>query len=120
MLIVDDDRDICQVISDIFTEEGHDVNIAYNGESVLREIKRHRYKIMILDYKLSGISGLGVLEKVRQIKPSMQVIMISAYGDALTKSMAKELGAYSFLDKPFNIEELVGVVKKALVDKKRK
>lgn len=74
---------------------------------------------MILDYKLPGSSGLTVLEKVSQIRPKLQVMMISAYGDEYAKSKAKELGAAKFLDKPFDVKKLVRNVKKILATKKR-
>jgi len=114
MLVVDNDRDMCRVISDVFREEGFEVNSAHKGEDALEKLKRQPYDLIISDYKLSGISGLTVLEKVKHIRPQTQVIMISAFIDTSTKARAKELGAYDFIDKPFNINRLVKVVKKAL------
>lgn len=114
VLVVDNDRDMCRVISDVLEEEGLEINIAHKGEDALEKLKRQPYDLMILDYKLFGISGLTVLEKARQIRPKTQIIMISAFGDSSTKGRAKELGAYDFIDKPFNINRLVKVVKKAL------
>ena len=114
VLIVDNDKDMCRVISDVLKHAGIKVNIAYDGESALAKIKRHPVDLMLLDYKLPGISGLTVLEKSRQIRPNLKTIMISAFGDESTKDRAKELGAYAFLDKPFNIDRLVKVVEKAL------
>lgn len=73
---------------------------------------------MILDYKLTGNSGLTVLEKINQIRPKLQVMMISAYGDEYVKSKAKKLGAIKFLDKPFDVKKLVRNVKKLLTQKK--
>jgi DNA-binding NtrC family response regulator len=69
---------------------------------------------MILDYKLPDMDGINVFKVVHQAKPSLKVIMISAYSSPSIKSMAKKLGACYFLDKPFNINRLVGVVKNAL------
>lgn len=114
VLLVDNDRDMCRVISDVLKQEAIKVNIAYDGESALAKVKKQPYDLMLLDYKLPGISGLTVLEKIHQIRPSLKTIMISAFGNESTKARAKELGAYAFLDKPFNIKGLVKVVKKAL------
>lgn len=111
--MVDNDRDMCLVISDILKEEGYSVHIAYNGKAAMEKIGREEYGVMILDYKLSGISGLTLLEAVRQIRPSMRIIMISAFGNESVKARAKELGAYDFLDKPFDIRKLVKVIKNA-------
>lgn len=114
MLVVDNDRDMCRVISDVLEQAGIEVNIAYDGESALAKVKKQHYDLMLLDYKLSGISGITVLEKAHQIRPDLKTIMISAFGDDSTRTRAKQLGAYAFLDKPFNIKGLVKVVKKAL------
>jgi len=114
ILIVDDDRDICEIISNFLKEEGYTVNVAYDGESALRRIKTERYDLMILEYNLPGIAGLQVLEEVLQIKPSLAAIVISAFGNGSVRSKAKELGAYDFLDKPFDINELLKDCKLAL------
>jgi len=113
-LIVDDNRDLGKLTSEILKERGFRVNIAFDGESALARIKQEPYDVMILDYRLPGISGLMVLEKTQQIRPNLKTIMISAFGDASTRARAEELGAYAFLDKPFNIDGLVKVLKKTL------
>ena len=118
VLIVDNDRDMCKVIADILKEEGVSVSIASNGEAALKKIEKQSCDAMILDYKLSGISGLTVLEKARQLRPSITTIMISGYGNSAVRKRAQGLGAYAFLDKPFNIKVLAKVVKKALKEKK--
>ena len=114
VLVVDDNRDLGKLTSEILKERGFRVNIAFDGVSALAKIKQESYDLMILDYRLPGISGLTVLEKTQQIRPNLKTIMISAFGNESTKARAKELGAYAFLDKPFNIDGLVKVVKKTL------
>ena len=114
VLVVDDNRDLGKLTSEILKERGFRVNIAFDGVSALARIKQEPYDLMILDYRLPGISGLTVLEKTQQIRPNLKTIMISAFGNESTKARAKELGAYAFLDKPFNIDGLVKVVKKTL------
>lgn len=119
VLVVDDDKDMCQVISSILKEEGYSVAIAHDGKAALEKIRRQRYDVIILDYKLSGMSGLTMLEKSRRIRPSIKTIMISALGDSSAKARAQELGACGFLDKPFDIRRFVRIVKNALAEKKR-
>ena len=114
VLVVDDNRDLGELTSEILKERGFRVNIAFDGESAVAKIKKQPYDLMLLDYRLPGISGLTVLEKTHQMRPSLKTIMISAFGDESTRARARELGAYAFLDKPFNIDGLVKVVKKAL------
>ena len=114
VIVVDDNRDLGMLTSEILVEKGFRVNIAFDGEIALAKIKQKPYDVMILDYRLPGISGLTVLKKTHQIRPNLRTIMISAFGDDSTRARAKELGAYAFLDKPFDIDGLVKVVKKAL------
>ena len=114
VLVVDDNRDLGMLTSEMLVERGFRVNIAFDGESALARVKKQPYDLMLLDYRLPGISGLTVLEKTHQIRPNLRTIMISAFGDGPTRARAQELGAYAFLDKPFNIDGLVKVVKRAL------
>ena len=120
ILVVDNDRDMCWLIASILEEEDLYVDIAYDVKSALVKINHYQYEVMILDYKLSGLSGLTVLEKTHQIKPSIVTIMISAFGNEFVRLKAKELGAYAFLDKPFNIDGLKRMVKKALAEQKKR
>ena len=117
ILVVDDDLDICQIISDILKEEGYSVNSSNTGEDALIKIKKDHYDLMVLDYKLNGISGLVVLEKALQMRPSLQVMMISAFGDKSVKTRAGELGVGDFLDKPFDIKRLIRTVQDLLTKK---
>lgn len=114
ILVVDNDSDMCQLISEILKEEGHSVDIAYDGGAALESIRTTAYDLVILDYKLPGIGGIKVLEDARGIRTTLQAVMISAYGNAAVKSRAKELSAYAFLDKPFDMAALARVVKEAI------
>lgn len=119
ILVVDNDKDMCWLIASILREEGYCVDNVYDGESALLKINHHHYEIIVLDYKLSGLSGLSILEKARQINSSNETIMISAFGDESVRAKTRELGAYAFLDKPFHIDRLKKTVKKALIKQKR-
>jgi len=117
ILAVDDDLDMCQIISDILKEEGYSVNSSNTGEDALMKIKKNHYDLIVLDYRLNGISGLVVLEKALQMRPSLQVMMISAFGDKSIKTRAGELGVGDFLDKPFDIKRLIQAVQDILSKK---
>lgn len=118
ILVVDDNEDMCQVISDVLRAEGYMVRVACDGESALNELKKKNYDLMVLDYKLFDMSGLEVLEKLIGITPPLYTIMISAYGSESVKARAHELGAYGFFDKPFDVNALMKTIKKALSVKK--
>ena len=117
ILVVDDDRDMCRMTASILEEEGYRINKAYDGGQAIKKIKAERCDLMILDYKLTDMDGIKVLEEVRQTEPDLKVIMISAFGSPSIKSAAKKLGTYKFLDKPFDLYRLVKVVKNALAEK---
>jgi DNA-binding NtrC family response regulator len=119
ILVVDDEKNICRMISNILKEEGYKVDKAYDGEQAVRKVKARGYNLVLLDYKLPGIDGINVLKEIQLIEPSLKVIMISAYGSPTIKSMAKKLGVYRFLDKPFDLNRLVRVVKDALAKEVR-
>jgi CheY-like chemotaxis protein len=120
ILVVDDDLDMCQIISEILKEEGYSVNSSYNGEDALMKIKKNHYDLIVLDYKLDGMSGLMVFEKTLQMIPSLKVMMISAFADKSIKARARELGVGDFLDKPFDIKRFVQAVQDILTGKTNK
>jgi len=115
ILVVDDNEDMCQIISDVLKAEGHMVGIACDGESALNELRTKTYDLMILDYKLFDMNGLEVLEKLQGTTPALCTIMISAYGSEPVRARAQELEVYDFFDKPFDVNVLVKTVKKALM-----
>jgi len=117
ILVVDDNEDMCQVISDVLRAEGYMVGIAYDGNSALNELNEKTYDLMVLDYKLFDMSGLEVLEKLAGITPPLYTIMISAYGSESVKARARELDVYDFFDKPFDVNVLLKTVRKALSTK---
>jgi DNA-binding NtrC family response regulator len=114
ILVVDDELDMCQIISDILKEKGYGVHCSYNGEDALMKIKKNSYDFMVLDYKLNEMSGLIVLEKALQMIPSLKVIMISAFGDKYVKARARKLGVGDFLDKPFDLKRFTQAVQDIL------
>lgn len=114
ILVVDDNEDMCQIISDVLKAEGYMVGIACDGESALNELKKKTYDLMVLDYKLFDMSGLEVLEELKGITPPLYTIMISAYGSESVKARAHELEVYDFFDKPFDVNVLLKTIKKAL------
>ena len=80
ILVVDDNKDMRQIISDVLKAEEYMVEIAHDGESVLNELKRKTHDLMVLDYKFFDMSGLEVLEKLRDTTPPICTIMIRLTG----------------------------------------
>lgn len=106
ILTVDDEPDICEHVKEVFSKLGYEVFIALNGKDALSIVKKENPKIVLLDILMSGMSGLEVLRQIKEIEPSTKVIMLSVADDPDTKAKAKQLGAGSFLRKPFIDDKL--------------
>jgi DNA-binding NtrC family response regulator len=121
ILIVDDDKFLCQSLSYVLKDEGYSVNTTHDGKAAIDMIKKKKYDLMVLDYNLSSLqnlTGLGVLEKAHEINPAIKAIMISAYGDNKLKKKAKDMGVYGFLDKPFKITRLLKTIDNSIKNNK--
>jgi len=114
LLVVEDNKDMCRVISDVFEDGDFSVCTVHDGETGLQRLKEEDYDLLILDYRLPGKNGNFVLEQARQIKSSLPVVMISAYGYDARKSGVMKKGVSEFLDKPFSLDTLTAAVEKAL------
>ena len=119
VLIVDDDKDTCRIMSSIFRKKGYRVNSAYDGKTALQKVAQQPYDLMILDYHLSREDGLTILEKTSRIRSSLRTVMVSASANEAIKRKAQNLGVYDFFNKPFDVEHLLSVVKRALKARSR-
>ena len=115
ILIVEDDKDLCDLLYDIIKEEGFIVHKAYDGDIAINGMIRYVYDIMIVDNRLNNMTGISVIEQSKVINPRLKTIMLSAYGNTPTKLRARDLGVYDFIDKPFDVNFLIRRVKE-LVD----
>jgi len=122
ILVVDDEKDICEPLAINLRKVGHKVETAYDGEMALELLKKQIFDLMLLDHRLPRKDGMQVLRESREIDPDLLVIMITAHGTIEAAVQAMKVGAYDYLMKPIEIEELRIVVKKALetLDYKRK
>lgn len=103
ILIVEDDKDLCNLLFDILKIEGFIVHKAYEGSVALSGMFKYEYDLMIVDNKLSNTSGINIIEQSKMINPRLKSIMISAYGNTSTRLRARDLGVYDFIDKPFDV-----------------
>jgi DNA-binding NtrC family response regulator len=114
ILIVDDNADLRWNLSNILKEEGYHTRAVSNGKQALREINKHPPDLVLLDIRLSGEDGMVVLKKIKQINKNMAVIMLTAFGEVKGAVKAMKLGAFDYITKPFDNEELGLLVRKAL------
>ncbi len=115
ILVVDDEKAIRESLEDILMDEGFLVTSASTGREAISEIVNTQPDIVLLDLFLPGMSGIQVLEKLAEenLMESLIVIVISGHGTIETAVKAIKLGAFDFIEKPINLERLLGTVEKA-------
>ncbi len=116
ILIVDDERDIRELISDILKDEGFTTRLASNSDECMSEINAVPPALMILDIWLkdSRMDGIDILKTVKRDNPDVPIIIISGHGNIEIAVAAIKQGAYDFIEKPFNIDQLTVVVTRAM------
>ena len=111
ILIVDDEEIIRNSLSHILKEEGYDVDTAENGETALEKISQKSVDLVITDIKMPRIDGITLIEKVSKTQPTTFFIIITAYGSLDTAINALRLGAYDYIMKPVEFDELIIKIK---------
>ena len=114
ILVVDDEHLIRWSLEQNLKKQGYEVVTAATGEDALKLLKDDVPDLMLLDIQLPGIDGLEVLERVKEMEEEIIVIMVTAMGVLETAVKAMRMGAYDYINKPFNLDELAIVIKKAL------
>jgi two-component system nitrogen regulation response regulator NtrX len=116
ILIVDDERDIRELISDILEDEGYTTRLAGGSEDCMAEIGKGLPALMILDIWLkdSAMDGIDILSHVKREHPEVPIVIISGHGNIEIAVAAIKQGAYDFIEKPFNIDQLMVVIRRAM------
>lgn len=111
ILIVDDQFGIRILLNEVFQKEGYDTYQAANGVQALSIVKENRPDLVLLDMKIPGMDGIEILKRLKAIDETIQVIIMTAYGELDMIQKAKDLGALTHFAKPFDIDEIVTAVK---------
>ena len=114
ILVVDDDEVMRQTLSDVLRKRGYAVSTAETGGQTISSIKKQLFDLILLDIRLPDMDGLDVLKRIKEIESDLMVIVMTAYSDVQTAVMAIKSGAYDYIDKPFELEELKILIQKAL------
>jgi len=116
ILIVDDERDIRELISEILIDEGYTTRLAGTSDDAMREVTSQPPGLLILDIWLkdSDMDGIDILKKVKSDYPEVPVVIISGHGNIEIAVAAIKQGAYDFIEKPFNIDQLLVVIRRAM------
>jgi DNA-binding NtrC family response regulator len=114
IMVVDDEHLIRWSLEQNLKKQGYDVCTAGNGEDALRLAREEQPELVLLDIHLPGIGGIEVLQKLKELDEDIIVIMVTAHGGLETAVNTMRLGAYDYINKPFNLDEMSIVIKKAL------
>jgi DNA-binding NtrC family response regulator len=120
ILIVDDEKIVRDSLFHWFEEEGYNVDTAEDGESALKKYEKGKYDLLLLDMKMPGMSGIDLLTKIKSIDKDSLIILITAFASVPTAITALKQGAYDYVTKPVDPDELAHLVKKALEQKSLK
>src|SRR5512136_300155 len=114
ILVVDDELNMRLVLKALLTKEGYDVVTASDGFEALKALKGGDVKVVVTDLKMPRLDGMGLLERVIREYPSTPVIIITAHGTIATAVDALKKGAFDYITKPFEQDELKSVIHKAV------
>jgi two-component system response regulator CpxR len=110
ILVIDDDRELCELLSDYLKPEGFDVETVFDAERGIERALSGEHGLVVLDVMLPGISGFEVLRRIRD-RSRIPVLMLTARGDDVDRIVGLEMGADDYLPKPFNPRELVARIR---------
>jgi len=114
LLIVDDEKNILLTLSQSLEVLQLETDTATNGEEALAKLKEKEFRLILLDLRMPGMDGMEVLRQVREIRPDIRIIMITAYGTIELAVEAMKMGAVDFIQKPFSPEEIRELVSRVM------
>ncbi len=113
ILIIDDDRELCELVTEFVQSEGLSADAVHDGESGLQQALSGNYALVLLDVMLPGANGFEILRQLRS-RSTVPVLMLTARGDDVDRIVGLEIGADDYLPKPFNPRELVARIRAVL------
>ena len=114
ILVVDDQFGVRRLLFETFREDQHEVEMAANGAEALQLLTIYEPDLILMDMKMPGMNGIETLRQIRALDRQVDVIMMTAYGDAQNMEQAKDLGILYYMGKPFDLFELRERVRKIL------
>jgi DNA-binding NtrC family response regulator len=113
ILLVDDEEDFVQALSERLAMRDYDVTTSLSGEDAVEKIKHYNFDVVILDVLMPGLNGIDVLKEIKGIKPLTEVIMLTGHATVETAIEGMKLGANDYLMKPCETEDLVSKINRA-------
>ena len=118
LLLVDDERGFVDVLSKRLSRRKMEVTKAFSGSEAIQVLRRREFDVAVLDLKMDDMDGLAVLKIFRIMAPRLAVIMLTGHGSAEAARQGLELGAFDYLTKPVELDELLEKIKAAYQDRK--
>ena len=112
ILIVDDEETIRLSLEEALKDLGYSISTAATGHIALEKVKEYKPQIVFLDMRLAGENGLDILPKIKKIDKKVEVIIMTAYGDINTAVKAIKLGAFDYINKPFDLIDVEILIKR--------
>ena len=110
ILVIDDQPGIRRLLMEVLTEEGYAVHTAANGYEGIQKVNELKPHLILMDMKMPGMDGIETLRELKRMNQADKVIMMTAYGELELVNQAKELGAYAYITKPFDIIALCTII----------
>jgi two-component system response regulator HydG len=120
VLIIDDDKDICLVLSRFLSKNNYDVDVANNGDEGLKQLRSKDYSLVLCDYRLPDMTGVDALRKIKLLRPQTAVIIITGYSDVKTAVETFRYGASDFVTKPLYPDELLVTIQETISKNERR
>lgn len=114
MLVVDDEKDICEFVKNFFTDRGYNVSVAASGEDALAIVKAESPELVLLDVRMRGMDGIATLKHIKEHDRNIKVIMVTALDDQERMDESSRLGACGYITKPLTLDHLEETVEKCL------
>ncbi|MDF2381678.1 sigma-54-dependent Fis family transcriptional regulator [Nostoc ellipsosporum NOK] len=114
ILIIDDDMDLCLLLSRFLTKNGFETEMSHSGSKGIAKFQEGRFDVVICDYRLGDMEGIDVLKALRKENPAVKVLMITGYSDIKTAVEVIKIGAFDYIVKPLIPDEVLSVLNKAI------
>jgi DNA-binding NtrC family response regulator len=114
ILVVDDEVDTCRNLSDILTDLGYHVDVAYDGASALELVRNKHYDVALLDLKMPGMDGITLCQEIKKIRSGTVAIIVTAYASSASTEDASTAGVWRLVPKPIDFPSLLKMVEEAV------
>ena len=114
ILIIDDEEILTKTFTKLLERQGYEVYTAKKGQDALCMVEAENFDLVICDMRMPGLNGVDTIRQIRALKPGIPVIFMTGFADEKLEEEAKELKPLAYLHKPFDVQEMLGILKQKL------